>query len=70
MNNTTKAFIFLGALAFTYSLLSAQETTPESTEESSQHLKHLQDKLNKAVEREDYEEACRLRDKINSIQIA
>jgi len=71
MNNTKKAIFFLGALAFTYGLyLQKSQSNPktETAQDSSQHLKHLQDKLNEAVEREDYEEACRLRDKINSIQ--
>lgn len=66
MQNTSKAVILLSAivLAIIYAP-SEQSEAPES-----EQIDKLQEKLQKAVENENYEEACRLRDKINSIQRA
>jgi protein-arginine kinase activator protein McsA len=70
MNKQTRELLMLGGILLATIFIAKDNTEPESPQESAQHLNHLQYKLNKAVEREDYEEACRLRDKINSIQIA
>lgn len=66
MQNTSKAIIMLSAIVL--AIIYAPSEQPKS--ESTGYLEHLQEKLQKAVEQENYEEACRLRDKINSIQRA
>ena len=66
MQNTSKAILLLSAIAL--AIIYAPNEQPVTSE--SEHLEHLQNKLNKAVQEENYEEACLLRDKINSIQVA
>jgi protein-arginine kinase activator protein McsA len=66
MNNTTKAIFLLGAVALAFVYLSEETSETAPTE----NVKNLQTKLNEAVENEDFEKACLLRDKINSIQKA
>lgn len=62
MQNTSKAIILLSAIA----LAIIYAPTEQSETPESEHLEHLQTKLKKAVEAENFEEACLLRDKINS----
>lgn len=66
MQNTSKAIILLSAIAL--AIIYAPSESSEAQEPN--HLEKLQEKLQKAVEQENFEEACRLRDKINSIQRA
>ena len=66
MQNTSKAILLLSAIAL--AIIYAPNEQPVTSE--SEHLEHLQNKLNKAVQEENFEEACLLRDKINSIQVA
>ena len=66
MNKQTKELLLLGGILLATIFIAKDNTEPESSQESSQHLNHLQDKLNEAVENEDFEKACILRDKINS----
>lgn len=66
MQKTSKAILLLSAIAL--AIIYAPTEQPVTSE--SEHLEHLQNKLNKAVQEENYEEACLLRDKINSIQVA
>lgn len=66
MQKTSKAILLLSAIAL--AIIYAPNEQPVTSE--SEHLEHLQNKLNKAVQEENYEEACLLRDKINSIQVA
>lgn len=62
MQNTSKAILLLSAIAL--AIIYAPTEQPVTSE--SEHLENLQNKLNKAVQEENYEEACLLRDKINS----
>ena len=62
MQNTSKAILLLSAIAL--AIIYAPTEQPEAPE--SEHLENLQNKLNKAVQEENFEEACLLRDKINS----
>ena len=62
MQNTSKAILLLSAIALAIIYAPTEQLeTPES-----EHLEHLQNKLNEAVQEENFEEACLLRDKINS----
>jgi protein-arginine kinase activator protein McsA len=70
MNKQTRELLMLGGILLATIFIAKDNTQPEPPQESSQHLKRLQHKLNKAVENEDFEKACILRDKINSIQRA
>jgi len=66
MQNTSKVIILLSAIAL--AIIYAPSECSEAQE--SNQLEKLQEKLQKAVEQENFEEACRLRDKINAIQRA
>lgn len=66
MQNTSKAILLLSAIVLAVIYAPSEQPEPEPSE----HLEYLQEKLQKAVEQENFEEACRLRDKINSIQRA
>lgn len=63
MQNTAKNIILLTVI-----ILAIMYNPNEQPPNDSEYVKHLQEKLKKAIKEENFEEACRLRDKINAIQ--
>ena len=70
MNNQAQGFLLLGSILLATIVVAHYNPETEVPQNPSQYIEHLQQKLNEAVQDEDFEKACILRDMINAIQIA
>lgn len=66
MNNQAQGLLLLGSILLATIVVAHYNPETEVPQNQSQHIEHLQQKLNEAVQEENFEEACLLRDKINS----
>lgn len=65
MNNQAQGLLLLGSILLATIVAAHYNPETEVPQNPSQYIEHLQNQLNEAVENEDFEKACLLRDMIN-----